>query len=76
MSGPTVGELVAAVRAHALEHYTTGGWDYVVECYSDAEIAAEFGDAQTAAAAIAAVGEVVGLHDEMRHEARAAGGEA
>jgi len=32
-------DLVAAVRAHAIAHYTADGWDYVVECYSGDEIA-------------------------------------
>lgn len=68
--------LVAAVRAHARANYSTGGWDYVVECMDDAELLEVIGDATTEAAAIAAVGEDVGLHDEMRQDARAAGGEA
>ena len=36
---PTRDELVAAVKAHALEHYNDGGWDVVVECWTDAMIA-------------------------------------
>tara|TARA_Y100001951_G_scaffold32163_2_gene25291 strand:- start:475 stop:726 length:252 start_codon:yes stop_codon:yes gene_type:complete len=31
-------ELVAAVRAHAVANYNKGGWDFVVECWSDKEI--------------------------------------
>jgi len=31
-------ELVAAVRAHAAANYNKGGWDFVVECWSDKEI--------------------------------------
>ncbi|MGI8313316.1 hypothetical protein [Saccharopolyspora hattusasensis] len=31
-------ELVEGVKAHAREHYSTGGWDVVVECYTDDEI--------------------------------------
>ena len=29
---------LAAIKAHALANYEIDGWDYVVECYSDAEI--------------------------------------
>lgn len=31
-------ELVAAVKAHAMEHYNDGGWDVVIECLTDEEI--------------------------------------
>lgn len=31
--------LVKQIKEHALEHYNDGGWDYIVESYSDAEIA-------------------------------------
>jgi hypothetical protein len=27
-----------AVRNHAIENYNNGGWDYIVECYSDEDI--------------------------------------
>jgi hypothetical protein len=30
---------VEAVKAHAQEHYEDGGWDVIVECWEDAEIA-------------------------------------
>lgn len=33
-------ELTEAVKAHALEHYEDGGWDVIVECWSDSDIAA------------------------------------
>lgn len=32
-------ELVKALRAHALANYEKGGWDVIVECWSDEEIA-------------------------------------
>lgn len=31
--------LVEAVKQHALTHYNREGWDYIVECWSDSEIA-------------------------------------
>ena len=46
-------ELVEAVKAHALEHYQDGGWDVIVECYTDEEIAAEIGKARTVKGALA-----------------------
>ena len=31
--------LVEAVKAHALVHYAEGGWDVIVECWDDQQIA-------------------------------------
>lgn len=31
-------ELVKVVKAHALAHYEDGGWDVIVECWTDEEI--------------------------------------
>lgn len=77
MTAPLLGELVDAVKAHALANYHLAGWDYVVECYSDSELAAEIAGskATTPAQAIAAVGEAVGLHDAVRQDVRGAGGD-
>lgn len=60
--------LIAAVREHAQKHYEEGGWDYVVECYEDADILEEIGDARTPAQAIANVKRIVNLRDERRRE--------
>lgn len=66
-------ELIDAVKAHALANYETGGWDFVVECWDDAEIAEALAEAgaATEAEAIAAVAETAGLLDERRQEVRA-----
>ena len=45
-------EIVSAVRAHAITHYNTGGWDVLVECWDDATIIDVIGKATTAAGAI------------------------
>jgi len=45
-------DITTAVKDYALAHYATDGWDYVVECYSDAEIADVIKTARTAAGAI------------------------
>lgn len=66
-------ELVAAVKAHALANYNAGGWDFIVECWEDSEIAEEIIQARatTEAEAIAAVASVAGLLDERRREVQA-----
>ena len=45
-------DLVEAVKAHALENYERDGWDFVIECYSDADIAEIIKTARTPAGAI------------------------
>ena len=47
--------LIEAVKEHAIEHYTQDGWDVIVECYSDSEIADLVQGAATAGDAIQAV---------------------
>lgn len=38
--GPNrLGSLVEAVKAHAAAHYEDGGWDVIVECWEDQQIA-------------------------------------
>ena len=64
-------DLIAAVRAHALENYQTDGWDFVVEAWGDTDIADAVGRATTPEGAIAAVLETTRLLDEQRSEVRA-----
>jgi DNA-binding LytR/AlgR family response regulator len=45
-------ELIDAVRAYAIAHYQRDGWDYVVESYSDSQIADLIKTARTAVGAI------------------------
>ena len=67
--------LVAFVRSHALANYEVDGWDYVVECYSDADIADVIGDdTLTSVEAISRVGAIVGTQNDQREDAVAAGG--
>jgi hypothetical protein len=61
---------VAAVKDHALAHYTEG-WDTVVECWTDEEIAAEIAGAKSAAAAIKRMGVIVDIIEDRRTENRA-----
>ena len=44
--------LIAAVKKHALANYERDGWDYVVECYDDAQIADIIKTARTPTGAI------------------------
>ena len=73
----TMGQMVEAVKAHALANYETGGWDFCVECWSDEEILEMIGNgrATTVEAAIKEVGLTCAALDEQRQEARSAGGE-
>lgn len=62
--------LVAAVKQHALDHYNEGGWDYIIECYSDQELAEIIGPrVRTPNGAIRKVADKTGIH--VRAEVRA-----
>jgi hypothetical protein len=68
-------ELVAAVKRHAQRNYETGGWDYVIESYTDEEIAKVIGDPQLIASenvAIQRVADEVGPMDEVRRDIQGA----
>lgn len=54
-------ELVEAVKAHAAEHYNDGGWDVIVECWEDDQIAEQIGPARTVKGALAKFATVVDL---------------
>ena len=60
-------EFIKAVKAYALQHYNRGGWDYVVECYSDSEIEDIIKTARTVAGAI----RMVRAHIKPRADYRA-----
>lgn len=64
-------ELIAAVRKHAEENYEKDGWDYVVECFSDEELAEDIKDCITAEEAIKAVGYWVKILDDRRQDIQA-----
>ena len=49
-------DLIKAVKSHALSNYENG-WDIVIECYDDKELAEAIGDATTEAQAIENVAE-------------------
>jgi hypothetical protein len=66
----TTAELVEAVKAHAVAHYNDGGWDVVVETYSDEEIANRIGTrVSTVKGAIKAFGFMVDVWSERQADA-------
>jgi len=58
--------LIAAVRNFAQANYATGGWDYVVECWEDADIAEVVGRARNASSAIDRVRKALAPAVEVR----------
>ena len=64
-------DLIAAVREYALANYEKDGWDYLIECWSDEDIAGEIGKSRTVLGAISKCRRVVKLLDERRQEVRA-----
>ena len=58
-----------AVKAHALVNYNTGGWDYIVEGYTDDELDKLIGRCESPEAAIKKVKRIVGIMDEQRRTA-------
>jgi hypothetical protein len=62
--------LIAAVRAHAEANYDAGGWDVVVECYDDEEIAEVIGRARTLKGAIAKFATVIDVYSDRQAAAR------
>jgi hypothetical protein len=69
----TLQEMVAAVKTYANAHYDEGGWDSIVECYEDSELAEEIqrGNCSTIEEAIAYVGKGCNLWDERRQDIEA-----
>jgi hypothetical protein len=61
-------DLIAAVKAHAIENYEKDGWDFIVECWSDEEIAEAIKGCRSKAAAIKKVGQTARLLGERRSE--------
>jgi len=59
--------LIEAVKAYAISNYENDGWDVLVECYEDREIADFIGDAVTPEDAI----RNVSVHLKRYHSYRA-----
>lgn len=72
-SGVDFGTIATAVAAHALAHYSEGGWDFIVKCWTQREIVAELRTqgVATRSAAIGHFAAIAALLDERRAEVRA-----
>lgn len=62
---------IKAIRAHAEANYNKDGWDFLVECWSDEDIAEAAGSARTDKGAIAKVKAALAPLAERRDEVRA-----
>jgi len=60
--------LIAAVRTHAVAHYDSDGWDYVVEAMTDDELAQLIGAARTESSAIRRVGAEMRIYRDHHME--------
>ena len=67
----TIEELSQAVKNHAVQHYSDGGWDVVVEAWTDSEIAQAIKEngAETPEAAIKAFEPLVSMWAERQADA-------
>lgn len=61
-------EWIAKIRKHALLNYEQEGWDYLVETYSDEDIAFEIKDCKTYETAFARVAQLMHILDDHRKE--------
>ena len=61
-------EWVAKIRKHAHENYQDGGWDYLVETYSDTDVMFEIKDCKTYEAAFKRIEQLMNLLDGHRTE--------
>jgi hypothetical protein len=66
----TTEELVAYVKQYAMDHYEDGGWDVVVECFTDAEIEERIGKARTPKGAIRKFASLVDVWSDRQADAR------
>lgn len=66
----TTAELVEAVKDHAHEHYEDGGWDVIVECWTDDEIATQIGGAKTVESALRKFSAFVDVMSDRQADAR------
>lgn len=61
-------DFVKAVKDHAIVNYNKDGWDYVVECWSDAEITEEIKGCKSEREAIARMHKIVKAQDDYRSD--------
>lgn len=61
-------DFVQAVKDYALANYNKDGWDVIVECWADDEIAFEIKGVKTAEAAIRRMHRLAKAQDDYRSE--------
>jgi len=61
-------KMVQAVKEYALAHYGQDGWDYIVECWTDEEIAEEIKDCLSESGAIREMRQIAKLFHSQRTE--------
>jgi len=66
----TTTELVQQVKEYALANYEKGGWDVIVECWDDEEIASEIGGARTLKGALRKMSFVIDVYADRQADAR------
>jgi len=62
-------ELIKAVREHAEAHYNDGGWDVIVECWDDKQIANCIDGSKTVKGAIRKVAIIAAIHADRQADA-------
>lgn len=65
--------LLAQVKQYALDHYTDGGWDVIVECFTDEELAEAIGGATTLKGALRKLRPPVSVWADRQADARICG---
>jgi len=63
-------EMVARIKSHAKANYEKGGWDVIVECYSDDDILEMISDYNTWDEAFKFVKTLVSVWAERQDDAR------
>lgn len=62
-------DFIQAVKDHAQAHYNDGGWDVVVECWGDEDIAKCIKGVRTTKGAIRKVAVIVGVYADRQADA-------
>lgn len=62
-------DLIQQIKRHAEDHYTEGGWDVIVECWDDEQIANQIGRCTTVEGAIKKFKDVVSVYADRQADA-------
>lgn len=69
LAAPVPASLVEGVKAHALAHYNDGGWDVIVEAWTDDDIAKAIGGARTLRGALRKLSPTVAVWADRQADA-------